>query len=70
VAGGGIEAVNGRRLGEFAPDSPLEGDGFEPSVPGAMDGNLSSPAMGVLQQVVRESCCRRSSERGRLVRPG
>ena len=30
---GGFEAVNGRRLGEFAPDSPLEGAGFEPSVP-------------------------------------
>jgi hypothetical protein len=29
VAGGGFEAVNGRRLGEFAPDSPLEEDGFE-----------------------------------------
>ena len=28
MVGGGFEAVNGRRLGEFAPDSPLEGDGF------------------------------------------
>jgi hypothetical protein len=31
---------------------------------------LSSPAMRFCKQVVRESCCRRSSERGRLVRPG
>jgi hypothetical protein len=30
-------------------DSPLEGDGFEPSVPRALDGNLSSLAMRVLQ---------------------
>jgi hypothetical protein len=28
-----LAAVNGRRLGEFAPDSPLEGSGFELSVP-------------------------------------
>jgi hypothetical protein len=39
VAGGGFEAVNGRRLGGFAPDSPLEGEGFEPSVP--REGNYA-----------------------------
>jgi hypothetical protein len=33
----------------FALDSLLEGDGFEPSVPRAMDGILSSLAMRVLQ---------------------
>jgi len=41
----GCEKVVGIR---FALDSSLEGDGFEPSVPRAMDGNLSSPAMRVL----------------------
>ena len=35
MAGGGFEVVNGRRLGEFAPDSPLEQRGFELLVPPA-----------------------------------
>jgi hypothetical protein len=37
-----LEAVNGRRLGEFAPDSPLEGAGFEPSVPLAKEGRAQA----------------------------
>ena len=30
---GARERIHRLRLGEFAPDSPLEVDGFEPSVP-------------------------------------
>jgi hypothetical protein len=42
VAGGGFEAVNGRRLGGFAPDSPLEGSGFELSVPRQMGNGFEA----------------------------
>ena len=45
LAGGGFEAVNGRRLGEFAPDSPLEGTGFEPSVPRKAPSILAAAAL-------------------------
>jgi len=40
--------------GRFAPGSPLEGDGFEPSVPRVMDGDLGRqvPALiAVFEQV-------------------
>ena len=44
----GIDGLPTRKL-RFAGDSPLEGDGFEPSVPRAVDGILSSLAMRVLE---------------------
>jgi hypothetical protein len=37
--GAGARRQRGRS-GEFAPDSPLEGDGFEPSVPRARNGSF------------------------------
>jgi hypothetical protein len=39
---------------EFAPDSPLEGAGFEPSVPGESNGEKAKEPVSLVERKVPE----------------